>query len=135
MKKVLLWFFALTFVLQCTLSVSAEDYELSDWAREEITMPLEEFGIDNFKDPVTRKSFCEIVLKVLDAQGITLECSEPYEEHPFSDTDDENVIRLYNVKFIAYHSEKRVVQGKGDNTFAPDEYITRKDAAWILFRI
>lgn len=135
MKKFILWVLVLSGIIQYPLSVSAEGYNVSDWAREEIIMPLEEFGIDDFKNAVNRETFCEIVCKVLDEQGIVLNCYEPF-ENPFSDTNNMSVIRLYNAQsYDPILSGLRVIYGKSDSLFSPDDYITREEAACIIFRI
>ncbi len=131
----ILWVLALSIIIQCPLSVSAEGYDVSEWARKEIIMPLEEFGIDNFKNAVNRETFCEIVCKVLDEQGIVLNCYEPL-QNPFSDTNNMSVIRLYNVHDnVLTPSGQKIIYGKSDTLFSPDEYITREEAACIMFRI
>ncbi len=135
MKKIISLLVGATILLSLNIGGAAEGYDVSDWAREEIIMPLEEFGMDNFKNVVNRETFCEIVCKVLDEQGIVLNCYEPF-QNPFSDTNNMSVIRLYNVyDNVLTPSGQKIIYGKSDTLFSPDAYITREETACIMFRI
>lgn len=134
MRKCILWMLLFS-MIHCPLLVSAEGYDVSDWAKEEISIPLEKFGIDNFKKDVNRETFCEIVCKVFDEQGVVLNCYEPF-INPFSDTKNLSVIRLFNVQdSVLTPSGQRVIYGKSDTLFSPADSITREEAACIMFRL
>ena len=128
-----LWILIFSIILQCAGSVFAENYTISEWAKSQITEPLEEFRVDNFQNAISRENFCEIICTIFDKHGIELNISEPL-QNPFSDTSNPSVIRLYNVQSDVL-TDQKVIYGKNDTTFEPNAYITREEAAAVLFRI
>ena len=136
-KKILTLFLA--FFLFCgTIPVSASDsdgeYHISDWARENITTPLDRFPFTDFRRDTTREEFCDLIVTIFSEYGFTLPMNV-IKENPFTDTENPNVVTLYNVKLRAAISENVIVQGKTETEFCPDDPITRQDAACILFRL
>lgn len=76
-----------------------------------------------YKEPITREKFCQIIYNMLDtALDIKWQKVSP---NPFKDTNDEKVLALYLAG---------VVNGKGEQNFAPYDYLTREEAATIIVR-
>ncbi|GHU74099.1 hypothetical protein FACS1894188_01340 [Clostridia bacterium] len=72
----------------------------------------------NFKRPITRLEFAKLTRLFLEYQfRITLETPAVSE---FTDTSDTDALKVYNAGFI---------KGRGRRVFAPDELITRQEAA------
>lgn len=77
-----------------------------------------------YKEAVTREKFCEIVYNMLDK---TLDIKwKKVSPNQFNDTTNGKVSALYL---------EGIINGKGDNTFAPDDYLTREEAATIIVRV
>ncbi len=75
------------------------------------------------KESITREKFCQIIYNMLDD---TLDIKwQKVSPNPFKDTIDEKVLALYLVG---------VVSGKGEQNFAPYDYLTREEAATIIVR-
>ena len=100
----------------------------STWAREYVSKASRIGMTDYFKFPytsnITRLRFCHLAYNMLDrATDINWLSISP---NPLEDTTDEKVISLYL---------EGIIEGKGDRKFAPDDEITREEAATILYRI
>lgn len=138
MYKKILTLFLVLFLFCGTIPVSASDsdgeYHISDWARENITTPLDRFPFTDFQRDTTREEFCDLIVTIFSEYGFTLPMNV-IKENPFTDTENPNVVTLYNVKLRAGISENGIVQGKTETEFCPDDPITRQDAACILFRL
>ena len=76
-----------------------------------------------YRKPITREKFCEMIYNMLD-KSMTVDWKK-VSPNPFSDTVNEKVFSLYLEK---------IIEGKGGNTFAPDDFLTREEAATILIR-
>ena len=122
--------------------------DASDWAKPEIQkaaacnlLPYE--LTDKYQSNITRKEFCNLIYRLVATefspdsdsrmgQWSAIE-SVIYERQltdkvnsvSFSDCED------YKIKFL---SGADIIYGMGDGTFAPDESITREQAATILYR-
>ena len=70
-----------------------------------------------------REAFCELAVQVLDKVGGSAETSAGIK---FEDISNPNVERLAGLG---------IIEGYGDGTFRPNEYITREQAAVILRRM
>ena len=100
----------------------------SDWAAETIkeakTLGLLPEELQNrYRKNITRENFCKLVYELPFVKSME---RLPAENVNYIDCDDEKV------KFL---SEVGIIQGVGQNRFAPDEYLTREQAATILLRI
>ena len=103
--------------------------DCSNWAADYIVEAKDLGFLDDvteiqYKEPVTREKFCEIIYNMLDkTMDIKWKKVSP---NPFSDTVNEkiNSLRL-----------EGLIKGKGDGTFAPNDYLTREEAATIIDRI
>ena len=76
-----------------------------------------------YKKPITREKFCEMIYNMLD-KTMTVEWKK-VSPNPFKDTVNEKVFSL---------CLEGIIEGKGGNTFAPDDFLTREEAATILIR-
>jgi hypothetical protein len=111
---------------------------VSSWAREEVTRAIT-FGFvpealaSNFNTPITREEFCRIVIYAMVAKtgfygnlvGFTTQYSVPLLSTPFTDTTD---------VYVGIAHAINIVNGIGDNLFAPAAHITRQEAATMLVR-
>ena len=98
--------------------------DLSSWAADDVNRAIN-LGLvpstlkSNYTKAITRAEFCALAVtlyETLTGEGIT-------ERVMFDDTSDVNVQKMGGLG---------VVSGVGDNKFAPDETITREQAALIL---
>ena len=103
--------------LNCTNWASDYIIEANDLGITEDVADLE------YKKPVTREKFCEMIYNMLD-KTMTVEWKK-VSPNPFKDTVNEKVFSLYL---------EGIIEGKGGYTFAPDDFLTREEAATILIR-
>lgn len=103
-----------------------------EWAVSEI-QKAKELGIVTADDilytvPISREKFCELAANTLEKAGKVLNTDNALK--PILDTDSIFVLKLY---------QAGIINGKSSNEqgidFAPNEYITREEAAAILFRM
>lgn len=78
----------------------------------------------NYKEKITRLEFCRLAMRTyfikLGGGGLW---DNDAPASPFSDVDDSDVSKAYNLG---------IVSGRGEGRFAPDELITRQEAAVML---
>lgn len=105
------------------------DARVADWAREQVDsaalkglMP-DSLG-DDFTVNITRAQFAAVAVKLYEAMS-GREAPAPGES-PFSDTDDAIVIQAEALG---------IVDGVGEGKFAPDNLVTREQAAAMLSRV
>lgn len=103
--------------LNCTNWASDYIIEANDLGITEDLADLE------YKKPVTREKFCEMIYNMLD-KSMTVEWKK-VSPNPFKDTVNEKVFSL---------CLEGIIVGKGEYTFAPDDFLTREEAATILIR-
>ena len=85
---------------------------------------MEDVSELNYKEPITREKFCEIVYNMLMKtadKGMAVPSA-----FYFEDTYNSKVSTLYYAD---------IIKGKGERIFAPDDYLTREEAATILYRV
>ncbi len=123
----LLAYFAGPFLIS---SMSAEDIGPSQWARGEIEL-AETYGLiaetsgSNYLVEITREEMIELAVKVYEtSRGIT---AKPIENNPFSDSENENVLKAANLGIVSYTPEQV-------SEFRPAGVVTRQDMAVILLR-
>lgn len=108
----------------------------SSWAINEVTKAIDMNIIptylqNNYTQGITRKEFASLIVASLkkDMGSILfimdLDNSIKYDDNIFSDTVDPDVIMA---------SMLNIVSGKGNGKFAPDDLITREEAAVMLYR-
>ncbi len=133
-KKITLWILAVCIVLSMLVFVLAGEgeekpvlsSEYSAWAKESIEKAKEINIIDfdaDYRKAITREKFCELAYNYIAIIGDDIAVSD---EHTFEDTD--------NVKVEAL-SSLGIIKGKSPTRFAPDDLLTREEAAVILFRL
>lgn len=101
----------------------------SEWAKDEIEKALrlkiaEPGTVYQYTEPISRELFCEMVYNLVLCvnESMTVEDNEV----KFTDTDNRKVYIL---------NKAGIVQGKSDTEFAPDDSLTREEAATILVRM
>lgn len=107
-------------------AVSPASY--SDWA-ETYIRAAEDIGFltkdmqNGYSDFITRRHFCEIAYNMLIKWGMD---AATVSGKIFSDTDSKPVNALYSLG---------IVNGISETEFAPNDYITREEAATLLTRL
>lgn len=131
MKKVLSIIVMLV-MLVSAIPCNAEDAQQnvpSDWAADYI-VKAENIGLLNnvsglvYKENITREKFCELVYDfiMITQRGITT----PEHKNQFTDTDNEKVVTL---------NAAEIIYGKSSTEFAPNDLLTREEAATIIVRM
>ena len=110
-----------------TLSTALQSYYTpSGWAVAEVTEATEKGYVpanlqENYTKPITRAEFCALAVNLYESEkGVITERME------FDDTTDVNVQKM---------GALGVVNGVGNNLFAPDAQLTRQQAATMLARL
>ncbi len=140
MKKFLSVLLTTAILSSMPISALADTATYSEWAKDSIEKAIsldiisENNSIDYTK-AITREKFCELVFdycfKNYFKNYTTEEISSYYEtnnhfSHHFSDTDNYKILILSGIG---------IIQGKSDTEFAPDDTLTREEAATILNRV
>ena len=132
MKKILS--IGLSFILLLFAAVPAlAANELSEWAKAEVesaesTGIVTGLDIQSYQSPITREQFCVLVFNMIQAasdMSSLVEPIEPIAESPFTDVDNGCVNALF---------AKGIINGKSESKFAPNDFLTREEAATILTR-
>lgn len=108
----------------------ANDYVVSSWAK-----PSVEYGIKNnwtapsdfdndYTVSINREQFCEITYNML--RDLDMVGTVNIADTSFEDTDNTKVLFL---------AQEGIISGKGNGIFAPDDTLTRAEAASILCRV
>lgn len=107
-------------------NTTLSDTSYSQWAEESIKKSIE-LGLvpenlqSDYTAKITRREFCQLAVQTYVAKtGNEIDMSV---KTPFTDTDDAYITTAYNLK---------IVSGVGNNKFAPDNNITRQEAAVML---
>ncbi len=107
-----------------------EEIKTSDWAKENVmnfkntySLTNSDFKTSDYTQNITREIFCHIADRSLLKQDLIADSEA---SAPFSDTDSPAVARLYSAG---------IIKGKSESTFAPNDFITREEAAVILHRM
>ena len=107
----------------------------SEWATNIIADAVK-FGIIsadnswNFPSSICREDFCNIAVKMIESAGVILPTENPQRPLGIKDTNNINVLKLYKSGVILGKE-----QHKTGVTFAPSDFITREEAATILYRM
>lgn len=105
---------------QQTLKISEWAVEEYNYAREKELLPscmIMGFMTEN----ISREQFCELVTNLIPEPS----AEETYTDN-FVDTDNPDVLRL---------ADMGIINGKSETKFAPNDLLTREEAATILFRL
>lgn len=84
----------------------------------------------NFPASICREDFCNIAVRMIEYAGVILPTENPQRPLGIKDTENINVLKLYKAGVILGKEHH-----KTDITFAPGDFITREEAATILYRI
>ena len=130
MKKGLSILLSAALFLSVPAGAAAKEVEaMSDWAVESVNK-AEALGITevdknyDYTAPITREDFCELIFNTIIAVQEHFTVTEiPV---PFTDTDNYKVKTLYQLG---------VINGKSEAAFAPDDLLTREEAAVIIIRM
>ncbi len=102
---------------------------ISQWAKEAVAeaKKINLINADenyNYTAVITREEFCEFIFNYFTTvpDGLTA----IYAENPFADTDNTHISVL---------NALGVIKGKSETEFAPNDYLTREEAATIIFRL
>ena len=105
-------------------------WESNEWSKEYIEKS-EEMGLlpDILKNadltrPITRAEFAAVAVKLY--ENLTGQTAEAAAKNPFTDTNDADVLKAYNLGIIV---------GVSADRFAPDSWLTREQASTILTRV
>lgn len=131
MKKVLSIIVMLV-MFASAVTCSADEMQTnppSDWAADYI-VKAENIGLLRnvsglvYKENITREKFCELIYDfiMITQQGIT---TPEYKNH-FTDTENEKVVVL---------NAAEIIYGKSSEEFAPNDLLTREEAATIIVRM
>lgn len=108
---------------------SATSVPCSDWASDDIEKAkslniINTGGNYNFPAPITREEFCELIYNY--CYNVIKEVDTVTGENKFTDTTNSNIIRL---------NAMGIINGKSETEFAPNDLLTREEAAAILHRM
>ena len=138
MKRIMFFVLALTLAISCSLFVYAEKSSgvsgrvtPSEWAKEDVEEALTLGILDADKtyyygSLITREAFCEIIDRFIDTESSVFGITSMNAPNPFTDTDSQATYSLYNLD---------IIKGKSETIFAPDDFITREEAAVIFSRL
>lgn len=101
----------------------------SDWATDQILESIELHLLEglsepNYKEPITREEFCELVFNLICAVNKGFHTDDRAVK--FTDTDNHKVQAL---------TKAEIIYGKSETEFAPKDLLTREEAATILVRM
>lgn len=111
-----------------TLGNPAQYRGASDWAKDGLDKALE-YGLitekirDNMSGSITREEFAEVAVKLYELY--TGKQAEPAPVSTFTDTTNPEILKAYNLG---------IVNGIGNNKFAPQVLINREQMAAMLYR-
>ena len=102
---------------------------ISQWAKEAVAEAkkiklVNADGNYNYTAFITREEFCELIFNYINnfSDGLTA----IYAENPFTDTDNAHIGVL---------NALGIINGKSKTEFAPNDYLTREEAATIIYRL
>lgn len=103
--------------------------ECSDWAKDSVSKAKEKYIIESEKNysytqPIIREEFCELVFNLICAANRGFHTDD--NEVKFTDTDNYKVLAL---------NRAGIIYGKSETEFAPNDLLTREEAATILVRM
>ena len=143
MKKILTMI-VIAAILCSSIAVYADnsDYNCGDWAADSI-LKADTIGLIDadetylYSTPITRESFCELIYNLMlttdyfdnwydeNTNGGTQPLA-PFAKRPFDDCSNDVVYELYN---------HNIIEGKSATEFAPNDTLTREEAATIIVRM
>lgn len=130
MKRYVALILALVLGVSGMTAAARTGYNCSDWAVEELGtaedsgLIPDEFADIDFSEKLTRADFSRVLVNTY--ESLTVTEIVPTEENPFDDTDDTAALKAYTMGFI---------MGTGEGKFSPDSFLSREQAATMLFRL
>ena len=132
----LVYFSKTHIIVSRDVKAPSNDDKPSSWADKEVKKAVKmniipSYLQNNYTNGITRKEFASLVVAAIKKDmgsvlfKLDLDKSQQYNAKVFNDTVDPDVI-------MAYMSN--VVGGKGNGRYAPDDLITRQEAAVMLYR-
>ncbi len=108
---------------------SATSVPCSEWAIESVEKAqalgiINIGGNYNFPAPITRQEFCELVYSYYEKYADEVQIVNA--GNPFLDTENKGVTVLHGLG---------IIKGKSETEFAPNDLLTREEAATILLRL
>ncbi len=100
------------------------DWALADVEKAEALEITDSNKIYRFRMPISRQDFCELVYSYY--KKYADEVMVVNAGNPFLDTENQDVIVLYALG---------IIKGKSETEFAPNDLLTREEAATILLRL
>ncbi len=105
------------------------DNPISAWALDEVAKAgeckiLEADRNYIFANPITREEFCELIYNYI--ANVAKAGIPKYDTMTFTDTDNEKIAVLCTMD---------IIKGKTTEIFAPNDLLTREEAATIIFRL
>jgi len=100
------------------------DWAINDIEKAEALNITEKDKIYRYNMSITREEFCELIYNY--CYNIAKKVDVVTGENKFTDTTNSNIIRL---------NKMGIINGKSETEFAPDDLLTREEAATILNRM
>ncbi len=118
------------FALGTTAPTPKEDNPVSEWAQESIIKAGENNILESdrnyvYGNPITREEFCELIYNLIHntiSKGLMIDYALDID---ITDTDNAKVLELY---------ARGIINGKTKTEFAPNDTLTREEAATIIAR-
>lgn len=112
----------------CTTPAKASPAE---WAKEDVDKAIHIGILDSSKTYyygsfITREEFCEIINRLVKIESNQFVTTSKDTEKPFADTNNPAIINMYI---------NGIINGKGNNIFAPNDLLTREETAAIFERL
>lgn len=108
---------------------------VSEWARETVEKAKTAGILDSsvgydYTSSITREQFCDIAVAMAEKSGVKFATENPQRPSDLADTDSVSVMKLYKSGIVFGKDE-----GNSGILFAPNDYLTREEAATILARL
>jgi len=118
------------FALGTTTPTPKEDNPVSEWAQESIIKAGENNILESdrnyvYGNPITREEFCELIYNLIhntSSKGLMVDYALDFD---ITDTNNAKVLELY---------ARGIINGKTKTEFAPNDTLTREEAATIIAR-
>lgn len=114
-------------------AVNFSDVTSQDWYAESLKLTSTNLIVRGYEDntfrgddPITREELCAITIRTMKHIGVDVPAAMP----AFADNDDVSTWAKPDVGSLAYI---QVIQGKGENIFAPQDNANRAEAAKIVY--
>jgi len=119
------------FAVGTTTPTPKEDNPISEWAQDAVVKAGENNILEPernyvYGNPITREEFCELIYNLIhNAKEDDLLAIDYALRTDITDTDNYKVLELY---------AREIINGKTATEFAPNDHLTREEAATIIVR-